>query len=294
MLTQNTHVRKPSWLKISLRRSENYFEVARTLRRFNLHTVCEEAQCPNSIECWGAGTATFMILGSICTRSCGFCSVRCGRVGEPVDPGEPSRLAEAVKRLGLEYVVVTSVDRDDLPDGGASHFADCIKAVKTIKDCLVEVLIPDFQGNHESLMKIVESKPDVVGHNIETVRRLQGKVRDPRANYETSLKVLGEVKRLNEKIYTKSSLMVGLGESEGEVIESLRDLRESGVDIVTIGQYLQPTRRNLPVVEYVKPEIFEYYRVEAERLGFKLVLSGPLVRSSYHASSLKVPDWNRP
>ncbi|MBS7626675.1 lipoyl synthase [Candidatus Bathyarchaeota archaeon] len=294
MLTQNEHPRKPSWLKIGLTRSNNYFEVARTLRRFKLHTVCEEAHCPNSIECWGMGTATFMILGSTCTRSCGFCSVRCGRVGEPVDPDEPKRLAGAVKRLGLKYVVITSVDRDDLPDGGAGHFADCINAVKAIKDCLVEVLIPDFQGNHESLIKIVESKPDVVGHNIETVRRLQGVVRDRRASYERSLKVLGEVKRLNRKIYTKSSLMVGLGESDGEVLESLRDLREHEVDIVTIGQYLQPTRRNLPVVEYVRPEVFEYYRVEAERLGFKLVLSGPLVRSSYHASSLqKLSDWNR-
>ncbi|MGQ9543259.1 MAG: lipoyl synthase [Candidatus Bathyarchaeia archaeon] len=285
---QNTHVRKPDWLKISLRRSDNYFEVAKTIRALNLHTVCEEAQCPNSVDCWGRGTATFMVLGGICTRSCRFCSVMSGRVGEPVDPEEPMRLAEAARILRLSYVVITSVDRDDLPDGGAGHIAECVRAVKGLRDCRVEVLIPDFQGNLKSLRLILESNPDVVGHNIETVRRLQGKVRDPRASYETSLKVLGAVKRLNPKVYTKSSLMVGLGESEVEILESLRDLKEHGVDIVTIGQYLQPGKRNLPVVEYVRPEIFEYYRIEARKLGFKHVLSGPLIRSSYHAASLQL------
>lgn len=279
--------RKPDWLRIRFRRSEDYFEIARTLRAFGLHTVCEEAHCPNSTECWGRRTATFMILGDICTRSCRFCAVHSAKAGRPVDIAEPSRLAEAVKRLGIRYAVVTSVDRDDLPDGGAEHFARCIRAIKDLSPVSkVEALIPDFHGNLDSLKKVVEFPPDVVGHNIETVSRMQSQLRDPRASYETSLEVLEAVKRLEPSIYTKSSLMVGLGESQAEVFEALKDLRSREVDIVTIGQYLRPSRRHMPVVEYVKPEVFEHYQVEAQRLGFKHVFSGPLIRSSYHAAEL--------
>lgn len=279
--------RKPDWVRVRFSRSEDYFEIARTLRTLGLHTVCEEAHCPNSIECWGRRTATFMILGDVCTRSCRFCAVESSRRGRPVDDIEPIRLAEAVKRLGIRYAVVTSVDRDDLPAGGAEHFAECVRAIRDLSPkSKVEVLIPDFRGNPESLKKVVESRPDVIGHNIETVRRLQGQLRDPRASYETSLRVLETVKRLKPSIYTKSSLMVGLGESQAEVLEVLNDLRTRGVDIVTIGQYLQPSHRHIPVVEYVRPEVFKQYRVMAEDLGFKYVFSGPLVRSSYHAAEL--------
>ncbi|MEM3004306.1 MAG: lipoyl synthase [Candidatus Bathyarchaeia archaeon] len=279
--------RKPDWLRVRFRRSEDYFEVAQTLRMLGLHTVCEEAHCPNSAECWGRRTATFMILGDLCTRSCRFCAVKSARRGRPVDPAEPARLAEAVRRLGVRYVVLTSVDRDDLLDGGAGHFARCVRAIKEASpESRVEVLIPDFNGELEPLRMVVQSRPDVIGHNVETVERLQSRVRDPRASYRTSLEVLEEVKRLNPSIHTKSSLMVGLGESQDEVLETLRDLRSRGVEIVTIGQYLQPSRRHIPVAEYVKPEVFERFRVMAEELGFSHVYSGPLVRSSYHAAEL--------
>jgi lipoic acid synthetase len=282
---QRVKLRKPDWIRIKLRKSEDYFDIARTLRTFGLHTVCEEAHCPNSTECWGNRTATFMILGDLCTRSCRFCAVETARAGRPPDPTEPQRLAEAVRALGIMYVVITSVDRDDLPDGGAEHFADCVRAVKNLSPApKVEVLVPDFRGDIEPLKVVLDSKPDVVGHNIETVRRLQKKLRDPRASYETSLRVLENIKKLSHDMCTKSSLMVGVGESESEVSESLKDLRDRGVDIVTIGQYLQPTKSHLPVEEYVRPEVFDRYRMEAERLEFKHVFSGPLVRSSYHAS----------
>lgn len=282
---QRTKMRKPDWVRIKLRKSEDYFDIARTLRTFGLHTVCEEAHCPNSTECWGNRTTTFMILGDLCTRSCRFCAVETARAGRPPDPTEPQRLAEAVRALGIRYVVITSVDRDDLPDGGAAHFADCVRAVKDLSPApKVEVLIPDFRGEIEPLKVVLDSKPDVVGHNIETVKRLQRKLRDPRASYETSLRVLENIKKLSHNMCTKSSLMVGVGESEAEVSESLKDLRDRGVDIVTIGQYLQPTKSHLPVEEYVRPEIFDRYRMDAETLEFKHVFSGPLVRSSYHAS----------
>ena len=287
MRGQSSQKRKPEWLRIRFRRSEDYFEIARTLRTFGLHTVCEEAHCPNSTECWGRRTATFMILGDICTRSCRFCAVEKAKAGRPVDTTEPSRLAEAVRQLGIRYAVVTSVDRDDLPDGGAEHFANCVRAIKDLSPGSgVEVLIPDFHGDLKFLRKVVESQPDVIGHNIETVKRLQSQLRDPRASYKTSLEVLEKVKKLKPRIYTKSSLMVGLGESQAEVLEALNDLRARGVDIVTIGQYLRPSVRHVPVVEYIKPEVFELYRFEAQRLGFKHAFSGPLVRSSYHAAEL--------
>ncbi|MBS7623663.1 lipoyl synthase [Candidatus Bathyarchaeota archaeon] len=279
--------RKPDWLRVRFRRSEDYFKVVQTLRTLGLHTVCEEAHCPNSAECWGRRTATFMILGDLCTRSCRFCAVKSAREGRPVDPEEPARLAEAVKRLGVKYVVVTSVDRDDLPDGGAEHFARCVNAIKEASpESRVEVLIPDFNAELRPLRMVVQSRPDVIGHNVETVERLQGRLRDPKASYRTSLEVLEKIKRLNPSIHTKSSLMVGLGESQDEVLETLRDLRARRVEIVTIGQYLQPSRRHIPVAEYVRPEVFERFRLMAERLGFSHVYSGPLVRSSYHAAEL--------
>jgi len=251
-----------------------------------LSTVCEEARCPNLPTCWGQGTATFMILGEICTRACRFCAVKHGKPAPP-DPEEPERLASAAKALGLRYVVLTSVDRDDLPDGGASHFASCIRALKKAAPSLrVEALIPDFSGQREALGKVVEAGPDVVGHNLETVRRLTPWVRDRRAGYELSLFVLRTLKELSPKIFTKSSLLLGLGETEEEVEEALRDLREAGVDIVVLGQYLRPTSRELPVARYVPPEEFGAWRKRALSLGFRAVLSGPLVRTSFRASEV--------
>jgi len=256
------------------------------LRENRLSTVCEEARCPNLPTCWGQGTATFMILGEICTRACRFCAVKHGKPAPP-DPEEPERLASAAKALGLRYVVLTSVDRDDLPDGGASHFASCIRALKKAAPNLrVEALIPDFSGQREALEKVVEAGPDVVGHNLETVRRLTPRVRDRRAGYELSLFVLRTLKELSPKIFTKSSLLLGLGETEEEVEEALRDLREAGVDIVVLGQYLRPTSRELPVARYVPPEEFEAWRKRALSLGFRAVLSGPLVRTSFRASEV--------
>jgi len=259
----------------------------RTVFRENrLSTVCEEARCPNLPACWGQGTATFMILGEICTRACRFCAVKHGKPSPP-DPEEPERLASAAKALGLRYVVLTSVDRDDLPDGGASHFASCIRALKKAAPNLrVEALIPDFSGQREALEEVVEAGPDVVGHNLETVRRLTPWVRDRRAGYELSLFVLRTLKELSPKIFTKSSLLLGLGETEEEVEEALRDLREAGVDIVVLGQYLRPTSRELPVARYVPPEEFEAWRKRALSLGFRAVLSGPLVRTSFRASEV--------
>ena len=283
-LRDRSQSRKPSWLKVQFGRSDDYFVVARTLRAMNLHTVCEEARCPNSTECWGRRTATFMILGDLCTRSCHFCAVKSARVGGPLDPTEPFRLAEAVKNLEIKHAVITSVDRDDLPDGGAEHFAKCVREIKKRSPASkVEVLIPDFHSDLESLRTVVDSKPDIIGHNVETVKRLQSALRDARASYETSLKVLEIVKMLAQDVYTKSSLMVGVGEFENEVLETLKDLRSVKVDIVTVGQYLQPSKHHFPVTEYLRPEVFDRYRNEAERLGFKYVFSGPLVRSSYHA-----------
>ena len=282
-------IRKPDWLKVSTQKSEDFFEIARNLREYRLHSVCEEANCPNSSDCWSRRTATFMVLGDLCTRSCRFCAVESSKIGKPLDPKEPQRLAEAVKKLGIKYVVITSVDRDDLSDGGADHFAKCVLTINKLSpESKVEVLIPDFGGKIESLKKIVSSRPNVIGHNIETVKRLQKKVRDQRASYELSLKVIETIKKLDRRIWTKSSLMVGIGETKLEVLESLKDLKERNVDIITIGQYLQPNRKKLPVEEYISPDIFNYYKIEAEKLGFRKIFSGPLVRSSYHADEISL------
>jgi len=274
---------KPDWLRIRPGRGSAFRDVTRTVHDFGLVTVCEEAHCPNLTECWSGGTATFMVLGDTCTRGCRFCAVKTGRNGQPVDVLEPRKIAQAVKNWGLDYVVITSVDRDDLPDQGANHFAECIRQLKAENPgLLVEVLTPDFRGNENLVHTIVEASPDVFAHNVETVRRLQKGVRDPRAGYEQSLSVLKAAKRLGAS-YTKSSLMLGLGETESEVAQTLDDLRAVGVDVVTFGQYLRPTRLHLPVKAYVTPKQFDAYRELAESKGFLYCASGPFVRSSYRA-----------
>ncbi len=227
-----------------------------------------------------------MIMGSICTRNCRFCSVKKGRKGEPIDPSEPLRVAEAVKKLGLRYIALTSADRDDIPDGGAEHFADCIKAIRSMNDnVIIEVLIPDFQGDEKCIRKIIEARPDVMGHNIETVKEFHDAARDRRASYDLSLEVLRKLKGLSYSGYIKSSLMLGLGETEEMVLKAMDDLKNAGVEILTLGQYLRPTARHLEVKEYISPEKFEYYKRKAEEKGFLLVFSGTLVRSSYMADA---------
>lgn len=277
-------LRKPEWIKTRIPGFGAYPSVKTVLRKHMLHTVCEEALCPNIGECWGGGTATIMILGDICTRGCRFCAVKTGHPQGIQDPHEPENVARAVDELNLKYVVLTSVCRDDLPDGGASVYAETVRKIKERrKDVLVEVLIPDFDGVTEHIKKVVDAKPDVVAHNVETVRRLTPLVRDRRASFDKSLKVLRTVKDLNPKVYTKSSIMVGLGETVDEVLNALADLRHVGVDFVTIGQYLRPTLNHLPVKEYVHPDVFKFYEAEAFKMGFKYAASGPLVRSSYRA-----------
>lgn len=277
--------RLPRWLVAKAPKRPELERLGRQLHRMGLHTVCQSARCPNVGECFGQGTATFMILGNSCTRACGFCAVDHG-CPTPVDPDEPRRVAEAVAMLGLRYVVVTSVTRDDLPDGGASHFAATIRAVRElVPDSRVEVLIPDFGGDEAALRSVMEAAPEVLNHNVETIPRLYRTVR-PQADYQRSLAVLRRAGEMRPSSLTKSGFMVGLGETEEEVYELLRDLRAVGVGAVTIGQYLQPTRDHLPVVEYVPPARFEAYAHQARTMGFHFVMSGPLVRSSYHAGEL--------
>lgn len=274
--------RKPAWLKISVADVSQTRDVAEMLRRLNLHTVCEEANCPNLVECFGKKTATFMILGRICTRNCAFCNVAKG-VPMPVDGGEPRHVAEATQKLSLQYVVITSVTRDDLPDGGAGHFAAVLEAVRNASvGTAIEVLIPDFRGDRQALATVVGARPTVINHNVETVSRLYPTVR-PMADYDRSLELIRRVKELSPVIYAKSGFMLGLGETTGEVEKLLTDLRSAGCDMVTIGQYLAPSPRHLPVAEYVTPEVFREYKRLAEGMGFKYVASSPLVRSSYHA-----------
>jgi len=274
---------KPSWIRLKLPIGEKYLRVRNILRRYNLHTVCEEAKCPNLGECWGMGTATFMILGDICTRHCRFCAVRTGNPKGKIDRDEPERIAQAVKELNLKYVVITSVDRDDLQDGGAEEFAKSVIAIREDSKVRVEVLIPDFRGDLESLRRVVDAEPDVIGHNLETVERLTPLVRDRRAGYRLSLEVLRNIKVLNPSIVTKSGIMLGLGEEREEVIKAMEDIREAGVDILTLGQYLQPTLNHLPVDRYIPPEEFKEYREIGIKMGFKDIVAGPLVRSSYYA-----------
>jgi len=274
--------RKPEWLKIKLTQGENFKELKQIMRGKTLHTVCEEAKCPNIHECWANRTATFMILGSICTRACRFCAVHSGKPTE-LDLQEPQRVSEAVVQMGLQHVVVTSVARDDLADGGSSIFAETIKAVKSASPlCNVEVLIPDFMGNFDALKTVLNEKPHVLNHNIETVERLSDRVRS-KAKYLRSLELLQRSKQYNSNIPTKSSIMIGLGETKEEIVQTMDDLRGVGVNILTIGQYLQPTKTHLRIMKYYRPEEFEELKEEGLRRGFSHVESGPLVRSSYHA-----------
>jgi lipoic acid synthetase len=276
--------RRPEWLRVRLPQGENYLELKNLMRSKALHTVCEEARCPNIAECWGHRTATFMILGRVCTRSCGFCAVQTGRPTE-LDWGEPRRVAEAVRQMGLRHAVVTSVNRDELKDGGASMFAATIRAIRRLNPhCTVEVLTPDFKGDRDALQIVMDARPDIFNHNIETVPRLYKRVR-PQAIYERSLQVLAWAKEMNPERPTKSGLMVGLGETWDEVIQTLRDLHDHNVDIVTIGQYLRPTPTHLPIERYWHPDEFRQLAIEGKKIGLRHVESGPLVRSSYHAHS---------
>lgn len=272
---------KPKWLRVKLPTGGNYKSVRKLVDNYDLHTICESGHCPNMGECWGAGTATFMIAGNTCTRSCGFCNVATGRP-DSIDWDEPERVARSVRLMKVKHCVLTSVDRDDLADGGSILWAETVKAVRRMSPgTTMETLIPDFQGITRNIDRIVEANPEIVSHNIETVRRLTRKVRI-QAKYDRSMEVLRYLKE--QGIHrTKSGIMLGLGETEEEVIEALRDLREANVDIVTLGQYLQPTPKHLPVVSFVEPEQFDKYKEIGLEMGFKYVESGPLVRSSYHA-----------
>jgi len=278
---------RPSWFRVpapSQQEKSRYSEVKSSLADLNLHTVCEEAQCPNIGECWNGGTGTIMLLGDTCTRGCMFCAVNTDSKPPPPDPFEPFKTAEAVTQWGVDYIVLTSVDRDDIPDGGASHFGTTVELLKAKKpSLLVECLVSDFQGDLNSVETLACSGLDVYAHNVETVRRLQKFVRDPRAGYDQSLSTLKHAKEAKPGLYTKTSIMLGLGETDEEVIQTMKDLREIDVDVVTFGQYLRPTENHLSVVEYVTPEKFDHFRKVGEEMGFKYVASGPMVRSSYKA-----------
>lgn len=281
-MATKTYLRKPEWLKIQLNPNEHYKELKQMMRGKTLHTVCEEAKCPNLHECWANRTATFMILGNICTRACRFCAVTTGLPTE-LDLQEPERVAEAAEQMGLRHCVVTSVARDDLEDGGASIFAATIQAVRRrLPLCSVEVLIPDFLGRRESLETVLAAKPDILNHNVETVERLSDRVRS-KAKYRRSLELLARSKQVNPDIPTKSSIMLGVGEEWEEILQTMDDLREADCNIMTIGQYLQPTKQHLSVTAYYTPEQFAQLKEEGLKRGFRHVESGPLVRSSYHA-----------
>ena len=278
--TEEPRPRRPEWLKVGLPQGESYRAVKGLVERHRLHTVCESARCPNVGECWGAGTATFMILGNVCTRSCGFCAVQTGRPPE-LDLDEPRRLAQAIKTLDLRHAVITSVNRDELADGGAAIFAESIRAVRReLPSCRIEVLIPDFRGVWEALQLVLDARPDILNHNTETVPRLYALAR-PQARYERSLELLRRAK--DQGAFTKTGIMVGLGETDDEILAVMRDLRKVDCDVLTIGQYLQPTKQHLPVERFVPPATFLDYRHEALAMGFRYCESGPLVRSSYHA-----------
>jgi len=275
--------RKPEWLKVKLPAGENYTKLRSIVRDRNLHTVCQEAMCPNIAECWGVGTATFMILGDTCTRGCRFCNVKTGHPN-PIDPLEAFKLARSIEDLNLNYAVITCVDRDELSDGGAAQMAEAIRAIKhRTPHVRVEVLTSDYRADVKAIRTVVDANPDVYAHNIETTRQLTPSVRDRRCGYDQSLAVLNSVKDMRPDMLTKSSIMLGLGENDEDVLQAARDLRDIGVEIITFGQYLQPTKRHLPVTEFVTPEKFAWFAREVKPMGFRQVVSGPLVRSSYHA-----------
>jgi lipoic acid synthetase len=286
---------KPAWLKVRAPGGEKYTELKQTLRGLDLFTVCEEARCPNVGECWGAGTATVMLLGHTCTRGCRFCAVTTGNPRGALDPREPEHVARAIAKLGLRYVVLTMVDRDDLLDGGAEQVARTVSALRReVPELLVETLVGDFGGRTRDVAAVLTSAPDVFAHNIEVVRRLTPRIRDQRCNYDRSLAVLAQAKQHAPERLVKSSIMVGIGETDSEVSETLADLRGAGVDIVTLGQYLRPTPKHAEVDRYVPPVQFDAYAEEAKALGFAFVASGPLVRSSYHAAEGFVAARLRP
>lgn len=275
-----TRVKKPNWLRVKLPTGEGYRHVRGLVDTHKLHTICESGNCPNMGECWGEGTATFMILGNICTRSCGFCAVATGRP-EPVDWDEPQRVAEAIHLMSVKHAVITSVDRDELKDGGSIIWANTIKAVRALNpDTTLETLIPDFKGDWENLQRIIDVAPEVVSHNMETVESMTRKVRI-QAKYHRSLEVLRRLK--DSGMRTKSGLMLGIGEQPEEILQTMRHLADNGLDVLTLGQYLQPTPKHLPVIRFVHPDEFAYYREEGYKMGFDYVESGPLVRSSYHS-----------
>lgn len=279
-MEESTRIKKPKWLRVKLPTGENYRKVRGLVDQHNLHTICESGSCPNMGECWGEGTATFMILGNICTRSCGFCGVQTGKP-DAVDEFEPGKVANSVKIMGVKHAVITSVDRDDLKDGGANIWAQTIRAIRQQSpSTTLETLIPDFAGNWDNLQILINAAPEIVSHNLETVRRLTKQVRI-QAKYDRSLELLFRLKKGGMR--TKSGVMLGLGETPEEVIETMQDLRAVQVDILTLGQYLQPTPKHLPVAEFIEPEQFEYYKKLGLEMGFRYVESGPLVRSSYHA-----------
>lgn len=285
--SKKPHTPKPDWLKVRAPAGENYTRIKGMLGELKLATVCQEAKCPNMGECWSGGTATFMLMGEVCTRGCRFCNVKTGnaKLGlPPVDPFEPEKVAYSISQMNLHYVVITSVDRDDMPDQGSDHFARTVKTIKKLDpQLIVEILTPDFRGDENLILHLADALPDVFAHNIETVERLTPTVRDPRAKYRQSLRVLEAVKQHNPNIYTKSSIMLGLGETDEEILKTLKDLRSVGCDVVTFGQYLQPTEKHLKVIEYITPDKFAYWQKTSEEMGFLYVASGPLVRSSYRA-----------
>ncbi|TMW51572.1 hypothetical protein DOY81_003359 [Sarcophaga bullata] len=291
---ENERLRLPPWLKTTIPMGKNYAKIKNQLRELKLATVCEEARCPNIGECWGGGehgtqTATIMLMGDTCTRGCRFCSVKTARAPPPLDPLEPVNTAKAIASWGLDYIVLTSVDRDDLPDGGSKHIAETVREIKKRNpNIFVECLVPDFRGDLTCVETIANSGLDVYAHNIETVEKLTPYVRDRRANYRQTLKVLKEAKRFNSKLITKSSIMLGLGETDNEVEQTLRDLREAEVECLTLGQYMQPTKKHLKVIEYVTPEKFKQWEQRGNELGFLYTASGPLVRSSYKAGEFLI------
>ncbi len=292
MPTQRERKPKPPWLKVRMPGSPRYHRIRERARELKLSTVCEEARCPNIGECWGGGTATFMVMGDTCTRGCRFCAVKTLKRPPPLDPDEPRNVAQAIAELQLDYVVLTSVDRDELEDQGAGHFAACVRAIREAAPrTQVEVLIPDFRGQRELVAIVVDSAPEVIAHNVETIARLTPRVRDPRAGYQQSLDVLAAIKAIDPTRYTKSSLMVGLGETPDEILAAMADLRAVDCDFLTIGQYLQPTHKHLMVEGFVPPEQFEAWAAEGLAMGFKYVASGPLVRSSYKAGEFFIREY---
>ena len=281
--------KKPPWLKVPFPGGERYSWIKKRAANLNLSTVCEEANCPNIGECWNGGTATFMLMGDTCTRGCRFCSVKSAKNPGVLDPEEPKKLAETVNNLALKYVVLTTVDRDDLPDQGASHIARCIRSTqRACPEMLIEMLMPDFQGKTELVQQVINARPAVLAHNLETVRSLTGKVRDSRASYDQSLDVLRYLKQQCPDGYTKSSLMLGVGESRTETLQAMKDLRDAGVDFLTIGQYLQPSKKHLKVEKFMHPDEFDELALQGDKMGFEYVASGPLVRSSYKAAEFYI------